>query len=407
MQLDPQKEQYMANDYFTNSGYPTFNANGDSASARAEFALVTSGFDKLPSLAGFALRLVRVNAAGTALESVTTATAKLIASDGSGIVTANIPLGGFKITGLAAATANGDAVRFEQVGTLAASQITTADISELTNLYYTEARVSANTDVAANKAHAATVTGNPHAVTKADVGLGNVDNTSDVNKPVSTAQQTALDAKIAETSATGSAIIPAGTTPQRDGTPAVGYQRWNTTLGSMEVWDGAAWSALGGGGKILQVVGKTITTQGSQTLALAVDTQVGAGTDFILDIIPKATGSSFLVEYRWFGETSGTWDIVFNVHRDGVRVNNTGLIKAGLSMATQTYGVALDDVDTPEILHLRTLDKSGSTAGISIQFKLVASATFVASTMWTNRCFTNVANAEHGVSEVIITEIAA
>lgn len=38
-------------------------------------------------------------------------------------------------------------------------------------------------------------TANPHAVTKIQVGLGNVDNTSDANKPVSTAQQTALNAK--------------------------------------------------------------------------------------------------------------------------------------------------------------------------------------------------------------------
>ena len=36
---------------------------------------------------------------------------------------------------------------------------------------------------------------NPHAVTKAQVGLGNVDNTSDANKPVSTATQAALDLK--------------------------------------------------------------------------------------------------------------------------------------------------------------------------------------------------------------------
>lgn len=36
---------------------------------------------------------------------------------------------------------------------------------------------------------------NPHEVTKAQVGLGNVDNTSDLNKPVSTLTQTALDAK--------------------------------------------------------------------------------------------------------------------------------------------------------------------------------------------------------------------
>lgn len=32
-------------------------------------------------------------------------------------------------------------------------------------------------------------------LTKSDIGLGNVDNTSDANKPISTAQQTALDAK--------------------------------------------------------------------------------------------------------------------------------------------------------------------------------------------------------------------
>ena len=38
-------------------------------------------------------------------------------------------------------------------------------------------------------------TSNPHSVTKAQVGLGNVDNTSDASKPVSTATQTALDLK--------------------------------------------------------------------------------------------------------------------------------------------------------------------------------------------------------------------
>lgn len=37
---------------------------------------------------------------------------------------------------------------------------------------------------------------NPHKVTKAQVGLGSVDNTSDLDKPISTATQTALDAKI-------------------------------------------------------------------------------------------------------------------------------------------------------------------------------------------------------------------
>ena len=34
------------------------------------------------------------------------------------------------------------------------------------------------------------------SITKSDIGLGNVDNTSDINKPVSTAQQTALNGKV-------------------------------------------------------------------------------------------------------------------------------------------------------------------------------------------------------------------
>lgn len=39
-------------------------------------------------------------------------------------------------------------------------------------------------------------TNNPHVVTKAQVGLGNADNTSDLNKPISTATQTALNGKV-------------------------------------------------------------------------------------------------------------------------------------------------------------------------------------------------------------------
>ena len=43
--------------------------------------------------------------------------------------------------------------------------------------------------------HTLLTSGNPHGVTKTDVGLGNVDNVPDVDKPVSTATQAALDLK--------------------------------------------------------------------------------------------------------------------------------------------------------------------------------------------------------------------
>ena len=52
---------------------------------------------------------------------------------------------------------------------------------------------------------------NPHSVTKEQVGLSNVDNTSDVNKPISTATQSALDLKqniTDNTLLTDSKIIP-------------------------------------------------------------------------------------------------------------------------------------------------------------------------------------------------------
>ena len=57
---------------------------------------------------------------------------------------------------------------------------------------------------AANLATHEARTDNPHSVTKGQVGLGSVDNTADVDKPVSTVQQAALDAK-ADTSSLGAA----------------------------------------------------------------------------------------------------------------------------------------------------------------------------------------------------------
>jgi len=59
----------------------------------------------------------------------------------------------------------------------------------------------------------------------------------------------ALDAAtiVSKTSATGSGVLPAGTTAQRDGSPAAGYMRFNTTDTSAEIYDGSAWSPVGGG----------------------------------------------------------------------------------------------------------------------------------------------------------------
>ena len=53
--------------------------------------------------------------------------------------------------------------------------------------------------------------------------------------------------KVAKTSDTGAAVLPKGTTGQRDGTPLSGYLRYNTTNSKPEVYSGTAWGSVGGG----------------------------------------------------------------------------------------------------------------------------------------------------------------
>ena len=61
-----------------------------------------------------------------------------------------------------------------------------------------------------------TFTGTVSGITKSMVGLGNVDNTSDANKPVSTATQTALDAKLSLSGGTMTGALTLSGAPSSD-----------------------------------------------------------------------------------------------------------------------------------------------------------------------------------------------
>jgi hypothetical protein len=71
---------------------------------------------------------------------------------------------------------------------------------------------------------------------------------------------------VAQSSSTGSAYLPAGTTAQRDGSPSAGYLRFNSTLSKPEVYNGTAWGSVGGGAtgggsdEIFIENGQTVTT---------------------------------------------------------------------------------------------------------------------------------------------------
>jgi hypothetical protein len=65
-----------------------------------------------------------------------------------------------------------------------------------------------------------------------------------------TGATTAAAAKVAlevVTGATGSAIIPAGTEAQRNGSPAAGNFRFNTDVAKFEGYNGTIWGSVGGG----------------------------------------------------------------------------------------------------------------------------------------------------------------
>jgi hypothetical protein len=65
-----------------------------------------------------------------------------------------------------------------------------------------------------------------------------------------TGSTTAAAAKVAlqvVTGATGSAVIPAGTEAQRNGSPAAGNFRFNTDVAKFEGYNGTIWGSVGGG----------------------------------------------------------------------------------------------------------------------------------------------------------------
>lgn len=103
-----------------------------------------------------------------------------------------------------------------------------------------------------------------------------------------------------KTSSTGSTILPAGTTAQRDTSPLTGFIRFNTTLGKPEVYNGSMWGSVGGGATgggsdtIFMENGQTVTsnytitsgnnagTFGPVSVASGITVTVPAGSTWVI-----------------------------------------------------------------------------------------------------------------------------
>lgn len=74
-------------------------------------------------------------------------------------------------------------------------------------------------------------TNNPHKVTKAQVGLGNVDNTSDAKKPLSEAAQNAIGSKVDQTEIVDNLTTSASDKPLSARQGKILYERMNEVSG--------------------------------------------------------------------------------------------------------------------------------------------------------------------------------
>ena len=153
----------------------------------------------------------------------------------------------------------GTAQNVTNMNTLAGISGDITNVSGISANVTTVAGVSANvTTVAGISANVSTVAGIAGNVTTVAGVSGNVTTVAGIDTEVSTlagldteilalyADLANINTKVGKTSATGSAILPAGTTGQRDVTPTAGYIRYNTSTNSFEGY-GASWMPVGGG----------------------------------------------------------------------------------------------------------------------------------------------------------------
>jgi len=107
---------------------------------------------------------------------------------------------------------NGKEATGVAAGLVSAHEADTTNVHGISDTSQLATNSSVTSAIAAIDFPVDSVAGKTGAVTlvKGDVGLGNVDNTSDANKPVSTAQQTALNLKVDKTAYPGLLVLNVG-----------------------------------------------------------------------------------------------------------------------------------------------------------------------------------------------------
>lgn len=88
---------------------------------------------------------------------------------------------------------------------------------------------------------------------------------------------------VTKTGDTGSAVIPAGTTAQRDASPLDGYIRYNSTLKGFEGYFNGQWQSVGGGQMFGNAVTKAVSYN-AQTISENITVTAGVNAYSVGDI---------------------------------------------------------------------------------------------------------------------------
>jgi len=192
----------------------------------------------------------------------------------------------------------------------------------LTNKTYVDLALTVHTSL----------TNNPHSVTKAQVGLGSVDNTTDAAKPVSTAQQTALDLKANRASPvfTGSidfssytsasiGTVAASIDPAQNNIPAAGAGNDTTTDLAVDQTGNVVRTTQEATWLLTRAEIDALTTSTSAGLELI---QAPGANKFV--IIEKVT---FLIKYAYNNGTMATSQ-QYEILQDGNAADEIAVIKA-------------------------------------------------------------------------------
>lgn len=260
----------------------------------------------------------------------------------------------------------------------------------------TTARMAGDATNAADLTAHTSNTNNPHATTKAQVGLGNADNTSDADKPISTATQTALNAKEPTiTAGTTSQYYRGDKTFQTLDKSAVGLSNVDNTSDANKPVSTAQATAIGlkqdtlvSGTNIKTINGNSILGSGNLAISAAVNqafrtysngsTLAGSGGDryyvmqngansgveATVQVSAEFAMTFTEIRVRTTSTQSATGSFVFTIRKNGVDQFSLTIAAgavAGVYTATGSFSVVAGDLINWKIRNNATVTSANFT----------------------------------------------